>query len=73
MNQNIYPHDTQDEYPAAYDANGAEIWHGERTVVYEGKEIVWETFRDEIKSLLKTKSGVFTLAEALDLEITRYE
>lgn len=68
-----HPHDAQDEYPAAYDADGNEIWHGDHTVTYEGKELVWESFRDEIKSLLQAKSGVLTLARALDLEITRYE
>ena len=66
-------HDAQDEYPTGYDADGNEIWHDDHTVHYEGKEVVWETFRDKIISLLKTKAGVLTLAGAMELEITRYE
>lgn len=75
----VFDHmDTQDSYPAAYDDNGTEIWPGEETVNYEGKDIVWETFIDKIISLLKpggipNKSGALTLARALDLEITRHE
>lgn len=67
------PRDAQDEYPAGYDADGNEIWHDDHTVHYEGKEVVWETFRDAIKSRLETKAGVLTLAGVMELEITRYE
>lgn len=67
------PMDNQDGYPAGYDANGDEIWHEDHTVNYEGKELVWESFRDEIQTLIQTKAGVLTLARALDLVVTRYE
>lgn len=71
---NVNPlRDPQDETPVGHDANGAEIWHDDHTIHYEGKEVVWETFRDEILSLLKKKSGVLALAQELDLEITRYD
>lgn len=65
--------DRQDEPPVGHDANGAEIWHNDHTIKYEGKEVVWDTFRDEILRLLKDKSGVLSLARELDLEVTRYD
>ncbi|SBW02562.1 hypothetical protein KL86CLO1_11666 [uncultured Eubacteriales bacterium] len=73
MNTMFDSMDDQDKYPAAYDANGDEIWPGEETINYEGKEIVWETFRDEINSLIQTKAGALDLARALDLDVMGYE
>lgn len=62
--------DGQDRRPAAWDADGAEIWPGEVTVVYRGREIALETFQDETVRLART--APLALAEALGLEIRRY-
>ncbi len=62
--------DGQDRQPAAWDADGAEIWPGEATVVYRGREIALETFQDEAVRL--ARNVPLALAEALGLEIRRY-
>lgn len=68
-----HPRDIQQDFPAAYDDDGAEVWPGSETIKYEDRDIVWETFRDKIISLVSDRTGAICLARAMDLDIKEYE
>lgn len=63
--------DSQDREPAAWDADGTEIWPGEAAVVYRGRPLALESFQDE--ALRLALGEPLALAEAMGLKIIRYE
>lgn len=72
MNVNPYPlRDVQDACPAAYDDDGNEIYHGETTFHWEGREVCRETFVEAVSRLLREDPRQVALE--MGVEVTRYE
>ena len=68
MSLNPYPlRDAQDAGPAARDADGAEIWRGETTFRWEGREVCRETFVAAVERLLREDPCQVALEMGLDM------
>lgn len=63
--------DVQQDAPAGYDADDNEIYHGETTYVWEGREVVKETFQEAVHRLVERNPQ--QLALELGIEMVRYE
>lgn len=62
--------DVQEDMPVAYDADRNEIYYGETTYIWEGREVVTETFQAAIRRLVEKSPQ--QLALDLGIEMVRY-
>lgn len=60
-----------EERPAITAGCGCEVWHGEYTVVWEGRTLCPDCFRSAVEKMLEDRPE--QLADELGLEVTRIE